>query len=240
MVEFMTFYPFVIAGETNSKRLRPRHGRPPPLLFFTPPFGILKRIAVDATPNRTKEIIMAQRSADELRHCFETSKNPNELFDAFEEAIALRIGEFQYYRSLFWNFALTADELCLFADKLAKEFPALGYEVFIWLAHIFAIMRSSNDNFELAMIYFQKSAAIQPDNLEPYLDAADCYNSDINIPPVKTLIDFLKSGIEHIAEPRALYERLAYLYEMCDNDEMRDYFRRKAGDENLPPSDTEE
>ena len=186
---------------------------------------------------RGKKILarMPKLTVDEIRRRFELSKEFNELFDAFEQAIERRIEDIELYRLLFWNHTLTPDELCLFGEKLAHEFPGLAYDTFMWLASIFEVTYSMYDNYELALAYYEKAALTRPSEPDPYLDAADCYEPDLNIPPISKLIEFLKRGTAHVTVPKSLFQKLAHLYELSGNDEMSMYCRRKAGDGSNPP-----
>ena len=96
---------------------------------------------------------MPRFTLDEIRSKFANGKDFNEIFDAFEDALMQGIQDVELYRLLFWNSALCPDELCLFGEKLAKEFPNLAYETFMWLANVFEATYSSSDNFPLAFPY---------------------------------------------------------------------------------------
>jgi tetratricopeptide (TPR) repeat protein len=136
------------------------------------------------------------------------------------------------YRLLFWNHSLTPDEIRLFGEKLAAVFPDLAYDVYLWLASIFEVTYSANDNYELAVQYYQKAALARPAEPDPYLDACDCYDPDLNIPPIQSLIEFVKRGTEHVTNPTSLYKRLAQLYQLAGNEEKSEQYRRRA---DLPP-----
>jgi len=183
---------------------------------------------------------MASYSVEEIRRCFSTSTDFNEIFDAFQAAIAQQIKDVEQYRLLFWNHSLTADEVRLFGEKLAAEFPDLAYDVYLWLASVFEATYSSMDNYELALHYYRKAAMAKPDEPDPYLDACDCYEPDLNIPPLSSLIEFVKHGVEHVRQPKNLYKRLAHLYELAGNIELSELYRRKSegpspGQEPPPP-----
>ncbi len=165
---------------------------------------------------------------DEIKRRFEFSTDFNEIFDAFEAALAQKVREIDLYRLLFMNPSLSPDELCLFGEKLAEEVREIAYDIYIWLARIFEATHSMLDNYELTFAYYRKAAVVRPDIVDPYLRAADCYEPDLNIPPIAKLIEFLKSGTEHVPRPRELYERLVYFYEILGNDEMQEYYRRKT------------
>ena len=174
-------------------------------------------------------------SVDEIRRCFSTSTDFNEIFDAFQSALSQKIKEVEPYRLLFWNHSLTPDEVQLFGEKLATEFPDLAYDIYTWLASVFEVTHSSEDNFELALHYYQKAASVKPAEPDPYLDACDCYDPDLNIPPLDGLIEFVKIGTLHVTSPKSLYKRLAQLFELAGDTEQSEFYRHLA--EDPPPQE---
>ncbi len=169
-------------------------------------------------------------SVEEIRRCFSSSTDFNEIFDVFQSALVLKLKDVELYRVLFWNPSLTPDEVRLFGEKLASEFPEMAYDVFLWLATIFEVTYSSSDNFELAVHYYRRAAQAKPDEADPYLDACDCYDPDLNIPPLAVLTEFLKGGLEKVRARAPLYRRLAYFAEISGNPETAEEYRRKADD----------
>jgi tetratricopeptide (TPR) repeat protein len=174
---------------------------------------------------------------DEIRGCFSNSTDFNEIFDAFQAALDQNVREVELYRLLFWNHSLTVDEVRLFGEKLAAKFPEIAYDVYLWLASIFEVTESETDNYDLAISYYQKAAATRPAEPDPYLDACDCYEPDLNIPPLQTLIDFIRQGLHHVKNPVSLYRRLGYLYEMNGDLEQAEHFRRLADEAGTPGRD---
>ena len=179
---------------------------------------------------------MGNLTIDQIRKRFETSTEFNEIFDAFELAIGQRLEDLELYRLLFWNPTLIPDELCLFGEKLTKEFPGLSFETYMWLARVFEATHSVDDNYELALKYYRKAAKTKPEELNPYLKAAGCYEADLNIPPLISLIEFLKLGVGTVRDPAPLYEQLAHLYELAGNDEMSSFYRRKFKEGSAGPA----
>ena len=167
-------------------------------------------------------------SRTEIRYIFSNSKNFNELFDAFNAALQQGIDDVEIYRILFWNDSLGYDELILFGEKLAKEYRHVAYDVYMWLANIFEVLYGKKDNYELALIYFQKAAAIKPEESEPYLEACECYNPDLNIPPAQILIEFLKIGFEFANSKRTIALHLAVLHQAIGENVLAEYYRVKA------------
>ncbi|OGU30934.1 MAG: hypothetical protein A2X67_02485 [Ignavibacteria bacterium GWA2_55_11] len=173
---------------------------------------------------------MPRFTPDDIRNIFASSSDFNRIFDAFEEAVQQRIQDVELYRLLFWNNSLSPDEVCLFGEKLGREFPAIAYDIFMWLASVFEVTYSSYDNFELAMKYYRKASTAKPEEVSPYLDSADCFDPDLNIPPIDGLLEFLRSGIPHVTNKKPLLQRIAYLYEMIGDIEQSQHYRRLADD----------
>ncbi len=172
---------------------------------------------------------MDNLSIDEIRKRFEFAKGLDDVFDTFQQALAQEIGDLELYTTLFWNKTLSPDEVAMFAEQLVKKFPDLAYAVYLWMGEMSALTQGSRDNFERALTYYRKASAQKPSALDPYLNAVACYDPDVRIPPAQRLIEFLKSGIGDVEDPIVLFNHLAYLYEQLGNDEMTQYYKRRAG-----------
>jgi tetratricopeptide (TPR) repeat protein len=179
---------------------------------------------------------MSKLSLDEIRTIFTSSTDFNRIFDAFEAAINSKNDNIELYRQLFWNKALTPDELCLFGKKLAIEFPHVSYDAYMWLANVFELTFFQYDNYELALTYYRKAAEVKPGEPDPYLDACDCYEPDLNIPPADQLIDFCRKGVEHVLQPKPLYLRLARLYSIIGDEYKSLFYQSKASESGKSPS----
>ena len=178
---------------------------------------------------------MPDLSREEIRQRFSSATSFNEIFDAFESAINQHVDDIELYRKLFWNDSLHIDEIILFGEKLTKEFPHHTYDVYMWMANVFEAVFSSEDNFEHSLMYYQKAASVSPAVPDPYLDACDCYDPDLNIPPLETLIDFVKKGLDNVAEKKSLCSHLSYLYHLLGDEDLAEYYRVKADEAEEPP-----
>jgi TPR repeat protein len=185
-------------------------------------------------PTRTLHL-MRTLTLEEIRQCFSTSTDFNEIFDVFQSALGQKVADLDSYRLLFWNHSLTPDEVRLFGEKLAGEFPGLAYDVFLWLAGMFEATYSSSDNHELAVHYYRKAAGANPAATEPYLRVCDCYDPDLCIPPLGGLIEFVLTGLARVPDPSPLYMRLADLYEYAGDPGQSAFWRMKA-EERRPPA----
>jgi tetratricopeptide (TPR) repeat protein len=184
---------------------------------------------------------MRTYAIEEIRRTFATSADFNEIFDVFQAALKQNLRDIEPYRLLFWNHSLAPDEIRLFGEKLVSEFSDLAYDVFLWLASVFEATYSGNDNYELAVYYYQRAAQARPGEPDPYLDACDCYDPDLNIPPLSQLIEFVRKGTALVPNPASLYKRLAYLYHLAGDDVQSEQCRRRADasgeDTPAPPPD---
>jgi tetratricopeptide (TPR) repeat protein len=170
---------------------------------------------------------MGTHSIDEILRCFSRSDDFNEILDAFQSALSLKLKNAEHYRLLFWNRSLSAEEVCFFGEKLAGEFPETAYDVFLWIAEVFEVTYSSDDNYELALRYYMRAAAVRPGEPAPYVHACDCYDADLNVPPVEILMEFVRSGLSQVADPTPLYKRLIHLCELTGDSAQAETYRRK-------------
>jgi hypothetical protein len=102
------------------------------------------------------------------------------------------------------------------------------------MANVFEAVFSSEDNFEHSLMYYQKAASVSPAVTDPYLDACDCYDPDLNIPPLETLIDFVKKGLDNVTDKKSLWSRLSYLYHLLGDEDLAEYYRVKADEAGEP------
>ncbi len=166
-------------------------------------------------------------SYEEIRRRFLESEDFNEIFDAFEQALKQGIEDIELYRLLFWNNSLSADAITMFGEKVASEFPSIAYDVYMWLASVFETVYSKFDNYEGALKFYKKASQVRPQEIDPYLDAADCYDPDLNIPPAESLIEFLVEGLKHVRTPKPIYQRLCALHKAIGDEEMARYYEQK-------------
>lgn len=177
---------------------------------------------------------MPKLTKEEIREKFITSDDFNELFDAFEAALESKIDDLELYQLLFWNNSLSSDELCLFGEKLVQVFPHMAYDVYMWLAKIFEVTFSMHDNYELAFEYYKKAAHVKPEQVETYIAASKCFESDLNIPPADLLIEFLKDGLNYVNNQIPIYNCLSDLYEKIGDEEQSLYYRKLANQKQSP------
>jgi hypothetical protein len=171
---------------------------------------------------------------DEIRQCFSSSTDFNEIFDAFQSAMAQKLDDLELYRVLFWNPSLIPDEVRLFGEKIAGVFPGMSFEVYLWLAGMFEATYSMSDNHELAVEYYRKAALANPRADEPFVRLCGIYDPDLAIPPLGELIEFVLRGLPTLENPSRVYQCLGDLYHYAGDPQQAEYYRRKAGEGSGP------
>lgn len=167
-------------------------------------------------------------SPDAFRKKLRKASGFNELFELFRYAMDRKIDDFEIYRELLWNNSLKPDELFFFARKLADVFPRMGYDTYMWLANVFELHSTGSESVDLAFLCLKKAAGFDSQSERPYMAVFDIYNHDLKIPTPKSILSFLRTGLEKVTDPRPLYERLALFYRSLGNEEMFHYYKRKS------------
>ncbi len=171
---------------------------------------------------------MQDFSSDDLKRLFRNGEDFNDLFEVFREAIDRQVSDVDTYRELFWNTRLKPEELLFFAKKLERVFPQLGFDVYIWLSRVMETKGPSIDTIELSFLCLKKASEFNRKASEPFISACNLFDPDLKIPSLESIASFLKEGIPEVEDPIVLYTRLSQLYSAMGNDEMSEFFGRKA------------
>lgn len=157
-------------------------------------------------------------------YIFKNSKNPDELFDAFDKALKEGIEDLEVYKLLFWNSVLDIDMLSMFIKKLANTFPKIAYDVYMWGAKVIELSFDNVENFEIILNFYKKAAELKPHENEPYIKAADSYNFELKIHPPSIVINFLKKGTTKVKDPSTLYFKLSEFFGKLGNIELKNHY----------------
>jgi len=161
--------------------------------------------------------VMDSNLINELMYIFNFSNSSDELFDAFNYAIQNKVESLELYQHLLWNPAITGDEIILYVCKLASVFPHFSYELCMLAANIFEFYACNNDDYMMAMHYYQKAIALEPSEELPYLSLIKLYNKDLQLPPLEEILRIVLEGVEKVNFKSKIYYGLAELYDKLDN-----------------------
>lgn len=149
---------------------------------------------------------------EEIEKTFRSSNNSDELFDAFQEAIAQQIDDVELYKILLGNPILADEEIGMYTEKLCNEFSGESFDLYLWTAGLFETKTYKVECLEKALYYYTKAAQIKPASYIPYLNAMNIYNYDINFSMNKEIIDFVEKNIGNVDKKSIIYKALAEHY----------------------------
>lgn len=147
-----------------------------------------------------------------LERVFKSSKNPDELFDAFQLVIFKKVNDPDLLKILLANPVLSNDELMMYAEKIVKDFPENSYEIFMWTAKVIENKTYQIDCQEKALKYLDRALQISPAEKEPLLKAIDLYNFDLPIALNNQIIGFVEEKVTSVFGKSDVYYKLAKLY----------------------------
>jgi tetratricopeptide (TPR) repeat protein len=148
---------------------------------------------------------------------FRNSNSPDELFDAFGEALKHNITDLELYKILFGNPTLSFDEIRMFAGKLFKVLSENRFELCMWIAKI-----SENKDYDLLSIefaidYYVKAIELSPASFEPLVELIKLYNTELELSYNKKIIELVDMYIPAINYKSKVYFALADLYKKTNN-----------------------
>lgn len=149
---------------------------------------------------------------EKIEYIFRNSSSPDELFDAFAEAIRFRINDIEVYKILLANPALSLDEIKMYAEKLLKEFEDQQFQISMWTAKVFENLQSNFDYLESALHYYTKAIQHKPESYEPFLGMLKLYNYEIELPTNKKILQIIEDNLGPVKIKSKIYFALSNLY----------------------------
>jgi hypothetical protein len=153
-----------------------------------------------------------EEKLDEIENIFRNSTSADLLFDAFQEAIELKIENPATFKILLGNPALSADEIKMFVEKLIKEYPGYAYELSIWAAIIFEQKDDYLNYLEEAVHYYKKAHDYKPVLFVSLLNLLSLYNYELNLPINKVILEFVETRVGGVQTKSKIYYALADHY----------------------------
>lgn len=155
----------------------------------------------------------------EIEKIFRESTSSEELFDAFQNALKLRIRDSDFYKVLLANVSLSADEVKMYVEKLCKEFNDICYDIYLWAAKVLE-NSSAPDNIDDALDYYRRAIEYNRDDYKPYLYILKLYNHDLDLPPKENISTIVKKGLLQVKRKSQLCFGIADFYKKMNDIEM--------------------
>ncbi len=165
---------------------------------------------------------------EKIEKLFRSSNSSEELFDAFNEAIKLRIDDEDLYKILLANSVLTNDEIKLFIKKLLDEFPSFSFSILMWCVDIFANKGWTIDNTKSAIECLEKSIDLCPEKHEPLIKMLSLYNHEITLPYNNKIIENIKKALPKVKDKSKVYYAISKFYEKEGKERLCRKYERMA------------
>jgi len=156
-------------------------------------------------------------SIKKIEDVFRNSVLQDDLFDAFRDAINLKINDVELFKILLANPALSIDELKMYTEKLLKEIPGSAYQLCLWTAKVFENHADDYEKLEHAVSYYTHACRHNPSAHEPYLELIKLYNTDIELPTNKKILELAEFGITTVNYKSKIYFALADLFKKMND-----------------------
>lgn len=159
-----------------------------------------------------------------IENIFRNSNSPDELFDAFRTAVEKKINNIELFKILIANPFLSLDEIKMYSEKLISEIPENAYTISMWTAKVLEHKTDNYDYMENCIIYFSKALQVNPSSHEPFLRLIKLYNTELELPANKMILEIINSGIQFVENKSKIYYALADLFKRIgDNKSVSKY-----------------
>jgi len=163
-----------------------------------------------------------------IEETFRSAHSSNELFDAFQTAINLKVSDLSIYKILIANPALSVDEINMFTKKLINEIPGKKYELLLWTGKVFENHPQNIFNIENTFSIYQQAIFQRPNSHEPLLRLLNLYNHDLKLPTNQKIINLIEKSLAAVDKKSKVYSALAKHYKKCGDSESEKRYLRLA------------
>ena len=163
-----------------------------------------------------------------IETAFRNSNDSGDLFDSFQTALSEGIKDFDIYKILLGNPVLSKDELLMFSDKLCRELKENEYEICMWTANVLGTRIFEYGCRESSVAYFERAFYNAPENCEPLLKALSLYDTDMNIPINKKILNIIDLGLLSIKHKSRVYYSLSELFKKLEKQEQAAHYFQLA------------
>ncbi len=155
-----------------------------------------------------------------IEEIFRSSTSSDELFDAFQDAIKLKLSDIGLYKILLGNPTLSPDEIKLFTEKLIKEIPGGSFDLLMWAGKVFEHHTDYFNYVNDALFYYQRAFSVQPESYKPLLSLLGLYNYEINLPINQKIFDVIDKSVSSVELKSKIYYALSKHYKKCGDSSL--------------------
>lgn len=166
--------------------------------------------------------------ANRVEDTFRNSTSSDELFDAFQKAIRIKLNDINIFKILIANPTLTPNEIKMFTEKLLKEIPNNAFELLLWTGKIFESLPKFNDHLEDTILFYQRAISHKPTTHEPLVKLLNLFNHDVNLPTNQIILNLVDEFVAGVDRKSEVYYALAKHYKKRDHPIMEKQYLRLA------------
>jgi len=150
-----------------------------------------------------------------IEDTFRNSRSPDELFDAFQNAIKINLNDSDTFKILIANPALTPNEIKMFTEKLLKEIPGNALDLLLWTGKVLENHPDNYNYLEDTILIYQRAIFYKPNSHEPLLRLLNLYNHEIDLPTNQKILNLIDESVAAVDQKSKVYYSLAKHYKKC-------------------------
>lgn len=152
---------------------------------------------------------MQSITKEDIERIYLTESSFDKLFDAFKYAMEKDLNDSQLIRQLLANPHLTREQITLFAETYIKHYPEHSYEIYLWTGTVLEQACKPCEKHEVAFNYYNKAAAINPHEYEPYANMLNLYDYEISRETNKNIIKTINDNLKIIKDKPKIFTLLS-------------------------------
>ena len=163
-----------------------------------------------------------------IEDTFRNSRSPDELFDAFQNAIKINLSDIDTFKILIANPTLTPNEIKMFTEKLLKETPGNALDLLLWTGKVFENHPDNYNHLEETILIYQRALSYKPTSHEPLLKLLHLYNHEIDFPTNQKILDLIDESVAAVDKKSKVYYALAKHYKKCGDPKLEKKYLQLA------------
>ncbi len=163
-----------------------------------------------------------------IEDTFRNSASSDELFDAFQNAIKMKLRDIGTFKILIANPTLTPNEIKMFTEKLLNEIPSNSFDLLLWTGKVFENHPHNYRHLEDTISIYQRAIAHKPSSHEPLLKLLNLYNHELDLPTNRKILSLINESIDFVNRKSKVYYALANHYKKCSDPNLEKNYLRLA------------
>lgn len=171
---------------------------------------------------------MRSEEVTKIEETFRNSRSSDELFDAFQSAMKIKLTDLDIFKILIANPTLSPGEIKMFTEKLIKEIPGKAHDLLLWTGKVLENHPNNYTHLEDTILIYRRAIAHNPSSHESLLKLLNLYNHELDLPTNHKILSVVEESIASVDRKSKVYYELAKHYRKLGNVEMEKNYLRRA------------